>query len=41
MDVRTDRQTAAPVECQEQGTWEAVMGSQSGRCLGDASVQQV
>lgn len=30
MDVRTDRQTAAPVECLEQATWEAAMGSQTG-----------
>lgn len=28
MDVRNDRQTAAPVKCQEQGTWEEVMGNQ-------------
>lgn len=39
MDVRTDRQTAAPIECQEKGTWEAGMGSM--RVLVRASVQQV
>lgn len=39
MDVRTDRQTAAPIDRPEQGTWEA--GMESIRVLVDASVQQV
>lgn len=30
MDVRTDKQTAAPLECLEQATWEAAIESERG-----------